>query len=252
MIISAIKKLKNLGKVMGIVSAIIVPISIYGNYTNIKLQKERLELYKTDTTTIKQIIEHINEHPNSSSRIMINELRDSISGNEIDIFKKQKKKLLDFFQAKKNDYRNDILQNIQNSIVFESDKILLRKLKLYEDFHNENILISKKLFDEIENEIKLYNFNLNQQIKANEFINSINYVKDKNEMINIIITKITFELRNLIDIKKECKLTITKNTIFFNKEECNNNWNNSLEKLENYIIDLNELKKELIDNNSNN
>ncbi len=56
-IISAIKKLKNLGKVMGIVSAIIVPLSIYGNYTNIKLQKERLELYKTDTITLKKIFE---------------------------------------------------------------------------------------------------------------------------------------------------------------------------------------------------
>jgi hypothetical protein len=64
-IISAKKKLKNLGKVMGIVSAIIVPLTIYGNYTNIKLQKERLEFYKTDTITLKKIFEERNKYPDS-------------------------------------------------------------------------------------------------------------------------------------------------------------------------------------------
>lgn len=250
-IISIFKKLKNLGKVVGIVSSIVVPIVIFGNYNNYKLQKERLEFFKTDSITLKKNFEERFKVPDSLLLKYFKILKlekDSLAENEIDILKKKTiKKLYDFFQAIKEDYRNDIPQNIQQSIIISSDKILLRKLEIFEDFHNENIIVSQKLFNEIENDIKLYNFNSNQQVKVNEFMNSINYIKEKKEMTNIITSKIIFELRNLIKIKRECKLTKTKNTIFFNKEECNKDWNISVEKLENYIIDLDEAKKELID-----
>ena len=92
-IISIFNRLKNLGKVVGIVSSIVVPLVIFGNYNNYKLQKERLEIYKNDIKSFEKIYDERSKLNDSNSiKLEI----DSLTKNEIDIFKKIRSYLISF------------------------------------------------------------------------------------------------------------------------------------------------------------
>lgn len=150
-----------------------------------------------------------------------------------------------------NDYRKDILNNLISSkdLVFEDTKVVLNRIDEATEYYTWIEKTNDSLFKNLHKKLNDYKLEITDETKEYEVekFQRQTHLAKTNTIFNYSnVMSIIFEMRNLVSIRNNCKHQNNNGKLIFFTEKCIKDWNIAQEKYNEKVKNLNEYRKNLI------